>query len=411
MMYHGGRNLTGEKALVVSSMAGEQKLTVNQIADDSGHERVWNLEEKKEDDEEVPFYLLLASGMYHGGRNLVGKKEGSGRWAGRGGVGGRPWARPSSLPPPRGLELSGTPLRWPAAASLLPHHRQPDGAASPAAGAGLGEGQRACPSSLPPSTRRQDLRPAFFPPWPPLPLLASPGCAEVQDRRPRAGWKTRRRGPSRGGAWRGGGGGEARGEAELAGSRRAGQRSLRGSGPRRSAGRGSSGGAGAVPVRGRHGGDRGGGAGEPWARRGGTRRSCSAAPCGARGLGGRCPVGRARQWRRRGMAGPWTRGSMPSPSPAARARASSSEIRSFLRVSSGKQGWRELLPSASAAAKVEQSLVFPMAAAATTVGDGAREGRKGPAHGCVPCRPYRAAYGVSEAALDNSVLDIMGLAH
>ena len=34
----------------------------------------------------------------------------------------------------------------------------------------------------------------------PLPLLASPGCAEVQDRRPRAGRKTRRRGPGIGGA-------------------------------------------------------------------------------------------------------------------------------------------------------------------------------------------------------------------
>ena len=76
MMYHGGRNLMGEKALVVSSMAGEQKLTVYQIADDSGHERIWNLEEKKEDDENVSFYLLLASGMYHGGWNLLGKKEG-----------------------------------------------------------------------------------------------------------------------------------------------------------------------------------------------------------------------------------------------------------------------------------------------------------------------------------------------
>ena len=64
----------GEKALVVSSMAGEQKLIVNKIADDSGNERVWNLEEKKEDDENVSFYLLLASGMYHGGRNLMGKE-------------------------------------------------------------------------------------------------------------------------------------------------------------------------------------------------------------------------------------------------------------------------------------------------------------------------------------------------
>ena len=30
--------------------------------------------EKKEDNERLPFYLLLALGMYHGGRNLAGKK-------------------------------------------------------------------------------------------------------------------------------------------------------------------------------------------------------------------------------------------------------------------------------------------------------------------------------------------------
>ena len=97
---------------------------------------------------------------------------------------------------------------------------------------------------------------------------------------------------------------------------------------------------------------------------------------------------------------------MPSPSPAARARsrAWSSEIRFFLSVSGGEQGWREFLPSASAAAKVEQSLSFPTAVAATAVGDGPREGRKGPAHGYVPSRPYRAAYGVSEAALDNTAV-------
>ena len=47
---------------------------MSQIADDLGHERAWNLLEKKEDGEGVPFYLLLALGMYHGGRNLVGEE-------------------------------------------------------------------------------------------------------------------------------------------------------------------------------------------------------------------------------------------------------------------------------------------------------------------------------------------------
>ena len=47
---------------------------MSQIANDLGHERAWNLREKKEDDEGVPFYLLLAPDMYHGGRNLAGKK-------------------------------------------------------------------------------------------------------------------------------------------------------------------------------------------------------------------------------------------------------------------------------------------------------------------------------------------------
>ena len=42
-----------------SSMAGGQKLTISQIADNLEHERAWNLEEKKEDDEGVLFYLLL----------------------------------------------------------------------------------------------------------------------------------------------------------------------------------------------------------------------------------------------------------------------------------------------------------------------------------------------------------------
>ena len=55
-------------------MAGRQKLSVSQIDDDFGHEGAWNLERKKEDDEMVPFYLLLASGIHHDGRNLTGEK-------------------------------------------------------------------------------------------------------------------------------------------------------------------------------------------------------------------------------------------------------------------------------------------------------------------------------------------------
>jgi len=47
---------------------------VSQIADDLGHERAWNLGEKKEDGEGVPFYLLLAPEMHHGVQNLVRKK-------------------------------------------------------------------------------------------------------------------------------------------------------------------------------------------------------------------------------------------------------------------------------------------------------------------------------------------------
>ena len=47
---------------------------MSQIADDLGHERAWNLLEKKEDGEGVPFYLLLAPEMHHGVQNLVRKK-------------------------------------------------------------------------------------------------------------------------------------------------------------------------------------------------------------------------------------------------------------------------------------------------------------------------------------------------
>ena len=50
-IYHGSRNLAWEKTSVVSSMASGQKLIVNQIANDIGYERAWNLGKKKEDDE------------------------------------------------------------------------------------------------------------------------------------------------------------------------------------------------------------------------------------------------------------------------------------------------------------------------------------------------------------------------
>jgi len=50
---------------------------VSQIANNLWYERAWNLGKKKEGDEGISFYLLLALGMYHGGRNLVGK-EGDG---------------------------------------------------------------------------------------------------------------------------------------------------------------------------------------------------------------------------------------------------------------------------------------------------------------------------------------------
>ena len=54
-MHHGDRNLAEDEALEVSSMAGRQKLTVNQITDDLGYEKAWNLWEKKESDEGFRF--------------------------------------------------------------------------------------------------------------------------------------------------------------------------------------------------------------------------------------------------------------------------------------------------------------------------------------------------------------------
>ena len=53
-------------------MAGGQKFLASQIAGDSEHERSWNLGEKKENDESIPFYFLLASGWICSGRNLAG---------------------------------------------------------------------------------------------------------------------------------------------------------------------------------------------------------------------------------------------------------------------------------------------------------------------------------------------------
>ena len=41
---------------------------MSQITDDLGYDRIWNLGEKKEDDEGVLFYLLLAPRMHHGSR-------------------------------------------------------------------------------------------------------------------------------------------------------------------------------------------------------------------------------------------------------------------------------------------------------------------------------------------------------
>jgi hypothetical protein len=52
------------------SMAVRQKLVAGQIVGNLGHERAWNLKEKKEDDEGIPFYTLLTAGMGYGGDAL-----------------------------------------------------------------------------------------------------------------------------------------------------------------------------------------------------------------------------------------------------------------------------------------------------------------------------------------------------
>ena len=57
-------------------MAGGQELLASQIAGDLGHKRVWNLGEKKEDDERVPFYLLLAQVMHRGAGIGAGRSGG-----------------------------------------------------------------------------------------------------------------------------------------------------------------------------------------------------------------------------------------------------------------------------------------------------------------------------------------------
>jgi len=56
------------------------ELLASQIASDLGHEKAWKLREKKENDEGIPFYLLLVPViMYHGNRNRCRKKW---RWSG-----------------------------------------------------------------------------------------------------------------------------------------------------------------------------------------------------------------------------------------------------------------------------------------------------------------------------------------
>jgi len=54
-------------------MAGSQELLAGQIVGDLRHESSWNLGKKKEDDERIPFYLLLAPVMHCGGQNWCGK--------------------------------------------------------------------------------------------------------------------------------------------------------------------------------------------------------------------------------------------------------------------------------------------------------------------------------------------------
>jgi len=49
-------------------MAGGQELLASQIAGDSEHDRARNLGKNKENGEGIPFYLLLALTMYHGGQ-------------------------------------------------------------------------------------------------------------------------------------------------------------------------------------------------------------------------------------------------------------------------------------------------------------------------------------------------------
>ena len=55
-------------------MTDRQELLASQIAGDLGHRRAQNLGEKKEDDNGVLFYILLAPAMHCGGRNQCEKK-------------------------------------------------------------------------------------------------------------------------------------------------------------------------------------------------------------------------------------------------------------------------------------------------------------------------------------------------
>jgi hypothetical protein len=48
--------------------------TVGRIPGDFGHERAWDLGEKKEYNEGIRFYRSPMAEMHHGGRNRIGKE-------------------------------------------------------------------------------------------------------------------------------------------------------------------------------------------------------------------------------------------------------------------------------------------------------------------------------------------------
>ena len=73
-MHHGDRNLVGEKALMVSAMAGGQKVTASQITNDLGYERTWNLGGKERGRQGGSVLSLTCTGMHYGDRNLAREK-------------------------------------------------------------------------------------------------------------------------------------------------------------------------------------------------------------------------------------------------------------------------------------------------------------------------------------------------